>query len=170
MTSPLLLSWRPRDASSCCGTLWLQKAHSFATLLSVASGHSETDRRSPAKTQFPVFLAREYQRKARLLHENRETACEAACCPRSPLSNTALSTETPPFKDEMMLVLSRKTGERIVIAGNNEITVSQIRGNRVRLTVNAPHQVSITRYETRTGHSSSSRRPAVLTLHQASPR
>ena len=54
-----------------------------------------------------------------------------------------------------MLVLSRKIGERIVIAGNVEITVSQIHKGRVRLAVNAPRQVSITRYEMRTAEGRS---------------
>ena len=46
-----------------------------------------------------------------------------------------------------MLVLSRKVGNRLVIAGEIEITVVQIRGNRVRLGINAPPQVSINRFE-----------------------
>jgi carbon storage regulator len=48
-----------------------------------------------------------------------------------------------------MLVLSRKIGNRIVIAGNIEIVVLQIRGNKVRLGVNAPRDVSIVRCDAR---------------------
>lgn len=44
-----------------------------------------------------------------------------------------------------MLVLSRQIGNRIVVAGNIEITVVQISGNRVRLGVTAPSDVSIRR-------------------------
>ena len=44
-----------------------------------------------------------------------------------------------------MPVLSRKIGNRIVIAGNVEITVLEIHGNRLRLEVNAPRHVSIER-------------------------
>jgi carbon storage regulator len=44
-----------------------------------------------------------------------------------------------------MLVLSRKVGNRIVIAGDIEITVLRVHGNRVRLGVNAPRHVSIVR-------------------------
>ena len=46
-----------------------------------------------------------------------------------------------------MLVLTRKLGERLVIAESIEITVVQIRGNKVRLGVTAPDQVSIRRLE-----------------------
>ena len=42
-----------------------------------------------------------------------------------------------------MLVLSRKRGERIVIGPNIELTVVDIRGNKVRLAVDAPRDVSI---------------------------
>ena len=47
-----------------------------------------------------------------------------------------------------MLVLSRKIGHRIVIAGNIEITVVQIRGNNVRLGVTAPRHIHVHRFET----------------------
>ncbi len=46
-----------------------------------------------------------------------------------------------------MLVLSRKPAESILIGDNVEITVIQIHGNRVRIGINAPHHVSITRTE-----------------------
>ena len=46
-----------------------------------------------------------------------------------------------------MLVLSRKRGERIVIGPNIELTVVDIRGNKVRLAVDAPPDVSIHRQE-----------------------
>ena len=46
-----------------------------------------------------------------------------------------------------MLVLSRKRGERIVIGPNIELTVVDIRGNKVRLAVDAPRDVSIHRQE-----------------------
>jgi len=48
-----------------------------------------------------------------------------------------------------MLVLTRKVGERIVIDENVEITVVQVRGNKVRLGVTAPRRVSIHRPEVR---------------------
>ncbi|MCL6518463.1 MAG: carbon storage regulator CsrA [Armatimonadetes bacterium] len=46
-----------------------------------------------------------------------------------------------------MLVLARKVGQRIVIAGDIEITVVEIRGEQVRLGITAPKNVSIYRKE-----------------------
>ena len=48
-----------------------------------------------------------------------------------------------------MLVLSRKKNEEIVIGQNGEIkiTVIQIRGDKVRLGVDAPKEVSVHRKE-----------------------
>lgn len=48
-----------------------------------------------------------------------------------------------------MLVLSRKIGNWIVIAGDIEIIVLKVHGNRVRLGVNAPQDVSIVRCDAR---------------------
>jgi carbon storage regulator len=47
----------------------------------------------------------------------------------------------------MMLVLSRKLGERIVVGGHVVITVAAISGARVRLGITAPPQVPIRRAE-----------------------
>lgn len=46
-----------------------------------------------------------------------------------------------------MLVLTRKTNETIVIDGQIEVSVIQVRGNRVRLGIKAPASVSIERSE-----------------------
>lgn len=46
-----------------------------------------------------------------------------------------------------MLVLSRKKNEQVVIAGNVVITVVDIRGDKVRLGVEAPADVSVHRKE-----------------------
>jgi carbon storage regulator len=46
-----------------------------------------------------------------------------------------------------MLVLSRKQNEQIVIGKNVRIKVMMIRGNQVRLAVEAPRQVPIFRAE-----------------------
>ena len=46
-----------------------------------------------------------------------------------------------------MLVLSRKSGETIVIDGDIEVTVLEVRGNHVKLGVTAPPAVAIRRAE-----------------------
>ena len=46
-----------------------------------------------------------------------------------------------------MLVLSRKIGERVIIADTIELTVVEIHGNRIRLGVNAPRDIPVRRAE-----------------------
>ncbi|MCH5377347.1 MAG: carbon storage regulator [Planctomycetes bacterium] len=46
-----------------------------------------------------------------------------------------------------MLVLSRKSGEEIIIGDNIRLVVSRISGNRVTLGIAAPNDVHITRGE-----------------------
>ena len=46
-----------------------------------------------------------------------------------------------------MLVLSRKPQEGVTIAGGIEVTVISIRGNRVKLGISAPANVSVMRTE-----------------------
>lgn len=46
-----------------------------------------------------------------------------------------------------MLVLSRIPGQEIVIGGQMIIKVIEIRGNRVRLGINAPKEVPVNRRE-----------------------
>ena len=46
-----------------------------------------------------------------------------------------------------MLVLSRKVGEKVRISDNVELVVVGIEGNRVRLGINAPREIKITRPE-----------------------
>lgn len=48
-----------------------------------------------------------------------------------------------------MLVLSRKVGEKIMIADNIVIVVNRVRGDRVSLGIEAPPSVSIVRGELR---------------------
>lgn len=46
-----------------------------------------------------------------------------------------------------MLILARKVGQRIVIDGDIEITVVEVRGDQVRLGITAPRSVAVHRKE-----------------------
>jgi carbon storage regulator len=46
-----------------------------------------------------------------------------------------------------MLVLSRRIGEQIVIAGKVSVTIVEIKGGQVRLGVTAPESIAVDRYE-----------------------
>ncbi len=46
-----------------------------------------------------------------------------------------------------MLVLSRKIGESIQIAGGIRVTVTEVRGGRVRLSIEAPDSIRVLRKE-----------------------
>lgn len=46
-----------------------------------------------------------------------------------------------------MLVLSRKKNEKIIIGHNIELTLVEIRGDKVRLGIVAPHDVPVHRME-----------------------
>lgn len=46
-----------------------------------------------------------------------------------------------------MLVLSRKTGESIIINDNITVTIIEIRGDKVRLGVEAPSDIPVHRQE-----------------------
>ena len=50
-----------------------------------------------------------------------------------------------------MLVLSRKEDESIEINGNIKIVVTAIQGGRVRLGIEAPHDVPVHRQEVKNG-------------------
>jgi carbon storage regulator len=46
-----------------------------------------------------------------------------------------------------MLVLTRRLGETVVIAGNIQVTVVAVQGNTVRLGITAPPAVAVDRHE-----------------------
>ena len=51
------------------------------------------------------------------------------------------------FKDESMLVLSRKIGERILIGDNVVVVVVRMTGGTVKLGIEAPKSMGIVREE-----------------------
>ena len=68
-----------------------------------------------------------------------------------------------------MLVLSRKSGERIHIGGDVTVEVRRVAGNRVTLAVQAPREVRILRGELREsaesfGEESDTPAPTTITL------
>ncbi len=48
---------------------------------------------------------------------------------------------------DLMLVLSRKPGEQIYIGNHITITVVEIKGNRIRIGIDAPESVPVLRAE-----------------------
>jgi carbon storage regulator len=50
-------------------------------------------------------------------------------------------------KEAVMLVLSRKAGESIIIGGGVKLTVVEVRGDRVRIGFEGPREVPIHRQE-----------------------
>jgi carbon storage regulator len=46
-----------------------------------------------------------------------------------------------------MLVLTRKIGEEIIIDGRIRVTITQIKGDKVRLGIEAPPEVAVDRQE-----------------------
>jgi carbon storage regulator len=55
--------------------------------------------------------------------------------------------DVPPAKESSMLVLSRKKNESIIINDDITIVVVEIRGDKVRLGVEAPKEVPVHRNE-----------------------
>jgi carbon storage regulator len=51
------------------------------------------------------------------------------------------------MEDDIMLVLSRKPGEKICIGSNITITVIEARGNKIRIGIEAPEDIAIFRAE-----------------------
>lgn len=65
-----------------------------------------------------------------------------------------------------MLVLTRKAGEEIIVAGNIRIQILEVRGDRIRIGVTAPGSIRVDRGEVHDQRHSSGRfaaaRPAQL--------
>ena len=52
-----------------------------------------------------------------------------------------------PRKGIIMLVLSRREGEKLIIGGNVTVTILAVKGNQVRIGIDAPREVKIDREE-----------------------
>ena len=65
--------------------------------------------------------------------------------------------------EETMLVLSRKTGEKLLIGSDVEITITRVAKGRVQLGIAAPQDICIRRGELSLSHTSK-------TVHSAKPR
>lgn len=50
-------------------------------------------------------------------------------------------------KEEFMLVLSRQSDETIIIGDNIRITIVEVRGDKVRIGIDAPRDVAVHRQE-----------------------
>jgi carbon storage regulator len=59
-----------------------------------------------------------------------------------------------------MLVLTRRVGEEIVIAGNIHVTVVKVKGHTIRLGIKAPSSVPVLRLELLGGRSEGEGSPA----------
>jgi carbon storage regulator len=57
------------------------------------------------------------------------------------------STFTNDFKEQGMLVLTRRVGETLIIGDDIRITVLGVKGNQVRLGIAAPKNIPVTREE-----------------------
>jgi carbon storage regulator len=64
-------------------------------------------------------------------------------------SVVSCSGQTQIKEERIVLVLSRKPGEQIIIGGRVTVTINRLHGNRVSLAIDAPADVKILRGELR---------------------
>jgi carbon storage regulator len=63
------------------------------------------------------------------------------------LGGVEIDQHVPPLQGNAMLVLSRKKDEKIVIGDNITVMVIEIRGDKVRLGIEAPKEITVHRQE-----------------------
>ena len=76
-----------------------------------------------------------------------ERKCELSASDYQTFSKVVVRTPIILRKDKTMLVLSRKAGQSIEIGEGITVTVTQIKGNKVRIGISAPAEVPIHRHE-----------------------
>jgi carbon storage regulator len=62
-------------------------------------------------------------------------------------SDTGPVTGYKPKRSDNMLILTRRVGETLMVGDNVTVTVLGVKGNQVRIGVNAPKEVSVHREE-----------------------
>ena len=63
------------------------------------------------------------------------------------LGRVANDQHAPPLQGNAMLVLSRKKDEKIIIGDSITVMVIEIRGDKVRLGIEAPKEITVHRQE-----------------------
>jgi carbon storage regulator len=66
------------------------------------------------------------------------------------------------FTEENMLVLSRKEGQRVHVGNDTTITITKIKGNVVRIGIEAPGHVAVLRGELADDEQDAAGRPLRL--------
>lgn len=77
----------------------------------------------------------------------RLALADCDCCRQRCWGRAAIIQEERLTEENQMLVLSRKKDEKIVIGDNITLMVIEIRGDKVRLGIDAPRDVTVHREE-----------------------
>lgn len=68
--------------------------------------------------------------------------------PQTKLVNSSRQVvDSVTHKEEFMLVLSRQSDETIIIGDNIRVTIVEVRGDKVRIGIDAPRDVAVHRQE-----------------------